>query len=111
MDEEPLITDTRFAGSLAMPDLVGQSWADALTTCMRFGLNLSTDDAGEALMERTRNLYVSGQQPAPGAPVRFRDSTRVSLSRVPPASGVREPRRPHPPLGSASLAEHSSNDD
>jgi hypothetical protein len=75
---------------------------------------------GEMLWPHEAQYVITSQSPVAGTPVRRFESVVVTFDAIdsdgPDAAGVREPRRPTPPLGDVRVRrlaaeEHSGNDD
>jgi hypothetical protein len=84
-----------------VPDLLGLTWADAITILTRSGLEavLATPDISpHGSPEDLRPIVVVRQYPDPDTRIHPASTVKLWLERGDGEAGVREPRRPTPPL-------------
>lgn len=89
----------RGSGQVSVPDVIGLSCADARRVLMGAGLTPVLQNGGGDLTIEAEGLIVD-QVPTVGSMRRFGSSVTLWIERGGEA-GVREPRRPHPPVRSA----------
>lgn len=105
-DEGDRPTASQLAGrvrrrrTVAVPDVVGLTSADALGILTRAGLEAVSATPGIELRESDddqRPTVVVRQYPDPGTPIQPASAVRLWLERGDGEAGVREPRRPTTP--------------
>lgn len=91
--------------TVAVPDVVGLTTADALGILTRAGLDAVSATPDTELLDapgELRPTVVVRQYPDPGARVPTASTVRLWLERGDGEAGVREPRRPTPPKRAAT---------
>jgi len=91
----------RRSRNVKVPDLVGLNASDALGILTRAGLDAVSETPSIGLLEDPGELapaIVVRQYPDPGAAVPPASTVKLWLERGDGSAGVREPRRPIPPI-------------
>jgi hypothetical protein len=100
-------------GQLAVPDVVGMTWADALEALARVGLAaVGADPVGPPLTAWPGfEGVVVDQRPKAGTVVRSGSAVALWIERGPGSAGVREPRRQHPtPPGASAMVDEETGE-